>query len=212
MSEFLNVSKEGFWEEKYLRGHMPWDIGQAAPAFVKYFGSLNLESQSYRFAVLGSGHGHDAFYIAKQNHTSNVYGFDFSKSATEYCNETRQKLGLSNITFLQADFFKLVEDKKWESYFNYVIEHTSLAAIDPARRKEYEKLIFYLLKPGGKLIGLFFTRPKERGGPPFGISPEEVRELFKGNLIEIEKLHLVECLHKGVLDGDEYFGVFEKKK
>jgi hypothetical protein len=61
------------------------------------------------------------------------------------------------------------------------------------------------------LVGLFFIRSKELGGPPFGISITEVRELFNEDFVEIEELHYEECLHKGILEGDEYLGIFEKK-
>lgn len=223
------VNQKEFWEEKYLRSHMPWDIGQVAPAFVKYFNSyrgerwevsgemekknisaLTSHLSPQKFVVLGCGRGHDAFYIAKLNQNFNVHGFDFAENAVNYCNQVKEKEKLQNTNFTLADFFELTKTNKWKNYFDYVIEHTSLAAIDPNRRKEYVALVNFLLKSKGKLIGLFFIRPKELGGPPFGISISEVRELFKDNFTEIEELHYEDCLHKGILEGDEYFGVFEK--
>lgn len=223
MKKTSKVNSKEFWEERYLNKTMPWDIGQVAPAFVKYF---NKRAESWemgaekktnsfisplKFAVLGCGLGHDAFYIAKfKGYNLQVYGFDFSENAINYCNEIKEKENIKNVQFIKADFFELTKNKKWKGFFDIVIEHTSLAAIDPKRRKEYTDLIKYLLKPGGKLIGLFFIRPKELKGPPFGITPEEVRELFKDDFREIEKLRYEECLHGDKLKGDEYFGVFEK--
>ena len=217
MTNKHKVSKKEFWEERYSTGRMPWDIGQVAPAFVKYFSNQHLafsiQKNFDNVAVLGCGRGHDAFYIAGEvaQPRFQVHGFDFSDSAIRYCDELKEKNNLQNIYFHQVDFFELLNNKRWKNYFDYIIEHTSLAAIDPNQRKEYTKLIKYLLKPGGKLIGLFFVKPKELGGPPFGIEVKEARELFKDDFIEVEKLHHEECLHKGILKGDEYFGVFEKK-
>ncbi len=214
MTELSKVNKKEFWEDKYIQNHMPWDIGQAAPAFVKYFtrrDAINSVStvESRKVTVLGSGRGHDAFYLANCEHMFDIYGFDFSDAAIDFCNELKNKNNISNIGFYLKDFFQMVNDKKWESYFDYVIEHTSFCAIDPKRREEYVDLIKYLLKPGGKLVGLFFMRAKELGGPPFGSTPEEIKNIFKEGFNEIEELHQEECLHSN-LNGIEYFGVFEK--
>ena len=200
---------QDFWENKYLQGHMPWDIGQAAPAFVKYFRDESKEQRTEKVAVLGCGRGHDTFFL-RENNNFNVYGFDYSKNAINYCKKINTKKNFKNIQFYQLDFFQLLKDKKWKNYFDYVVEHTSFCAIDPKLRKNYFNLIHYLLKPSGKLVGLFFVRPRELGGPPYGTSVNEVRKLLKKDFKEIEKLHLVECLHKGKLEGDEYFGVLEK--
>ena len=56
------MNNKQFWDEKYQKGHMPWDIGQAAPSFIKYC-SLN-KNLTGTIAVLGCGRGHDAFYLA----------------------------------------------------------------------------------------------------------------------------------------------------
>lgn len=204
------ANNKEFWDERYLNKTMPWDINQVAPAFVKYFSKSKLNGS--KIAVLGSGRGHDAFFIANIKEGSpNVYGFDFSSFAVEFCNSIKIKEKLQNVSFYNVDFFELVKDKKWKNYFDYVIEHTSLCAIDPNRRTEYANLIHYLLKPQGKLIGLFFIRPKKLGGPPFGMEPIEVKELFKERFTEIKELYLEECLHGDLLQGEEYFGVFEKR-
>ncbi len=211
------VNKTDFWEERYLKNKMPWDIGEAAPAFVKYFCSRDLPRQvstawqaptGLKIAVLGCGRGHDAFYLANINNLE-VYGFDFSESAVKFCNEAKEKKNLKNIFFYNVNFFDLKKENQWKGFFDFVIEHTSLCAIDPLRRKEYADLIKYLLKPKGKLAGLFFIRPIELGGPPFGITQEEIRDLFKNNFAEVEKLHYESCPH--TFTGEEYFGVFEKK-
>ena len=200
-----SVNKKTFWEERYQTNKTPWDIGEPAPAFVKYFDKKDISNK--KIAVLGCGKGHDAFYLANLKE-SRVHGFDFSESAVNFCNETKEKNNLKNISFYKADFFDLTKDKKWNNCFDYVIEHTSLCAIDPSRRKEYVDLIKYLLKPNGKLISLFFIRPKELGGPPFGSTEEEIRELLKSGFTETEKLHYESCPH--TFTGKEFFGVFEK--
>lgn len=204
----MKSSEVGFWETRYTNGSIPWDIGQAAPAFIKYFNKQKTASSN--ICVLGCGLGHDAFFIS-EDLSCTVCCFDFSEYAINLCKRKKTQKSIINISFYTADFFELTKQKRWKNYFDYVIEHTSFCAIDPARRKEYVELVKYLLKSGGKLAGLFFIRPIECGGPPFGSSVEEIRSYFKKNFKEIGKLHYEECLHKGKLDGDEFFGVFEKK-
>lgn len=206
-------SKKDFWQERYKSGSTPWDIGKVAPAFVKYFSRGFLQKAiELKFAVLGCGRGHDAFFIAEGEVSEprfQVHGFDFAEDAIKSCNKLKQENNLSNINFHQTDFFELIKNKKWEGYFDYVIEHTSFCAIDPELRKEYIDLIKYLLKPKGKLVGLFFIRPKELGGPPFGSTVQEIRESLGNDFTEINKLHHEECPH--AFTGKEYFGVFERK-
>ena len=199
--------EKDFWQSKYKEDHTPWDIGQVAPAFVKY--NSKLRAQNSKVCVLGCGRGHDAFYFAEKGFET--YGFDFAKSAVDYCNKIKKRKKLKSVYFYQKDFFKLTKDKRWSGFFDCVIEHTSFCAINPKRREEYVGLINYLLKPGGKLIGLFFSRPKKLGGPPYGINKSKLRALLNKGFKEIEKLHPEKCLHGNTLNGEEYFGVFEKR-
>jgi SAM-dependent methyltransferase len=200
-----SVNEKTFWEERYQTDKTPWDIGEPAPAFVKYFDKKNISNK--KIAVLGCGRGHDAFYLANLK-AGEVHGFDFSESAINLCNTLKEKNSLKNISFHKTDFFNIKNKAFWKNYFDYVIEHTSLCAIDPFRRKEYTDLVKYFLKADGKLVGLFFIRPKELGGPPFGSTKEEIRELLKSNFTETEKLYQERCPH--TFTGKEFFGVFEK--
>ena len=209
------VNDSNFWEQRYKEQSIPWDIGKAAPAFIKHFqpkatNPLFSIVPKSSLAVIGCGRGHDAFFIAENNKECEVHAFDFSESAINHCNEVKKKHKFENIYFYQIDIFTLIKEKKWASYFDYVIEHTCFCAIEPERRNEYIELIKYLLKPNGKLAGLFFIRPKEIKGPPFGSTPEEIKNYFKKGFEEIEELHFEPCLHDN-LQGEEWFGIFKLK-
>ena len=195
-----------FWETRYIQKNTPWDIGQPSPAFVEYFS--NNKTNKSKIAVLGCGRGHDAFFLS-ENKNLEIYGFDFSKSAMDFCNQLKEENKINNIHFYEVDIFDLVRDKKWSEYFDCVIEHTTLCAIKPRLRSNYVSLVNYLLKPEGKLVGMFCIRPLELGGPPFGSTVDEIRELFSKDFTEIEPLRHKECPH--TFTGKEYFGVFEKK-
>ena len=50
----------------------------------------------------------------------------------------------------------------------------------PLRRFEYDRVVWQLLKPKGKLLGLFLPLDKDidEGGPPWGVSIRELHDLF----------------------------------
>jgi hypothetical protein len=58
-----------------------------------------------------------------------------------------------------------------------ILEQTIFCAIDPLRRNEYAKKMAQLLVDNGTYAGVLFNRDFD-GGPPFGGSREEYRELF----------------------------------
>lgn len=203
------VNESVFWEQRYKEGTSHWDIGEVAPAFIKYFEKNNLK-ENKKVAVLGCGRGHDAFYLANIENSNLIYGFDFSESAVSHCNQIKEEKQIKNIEFLQADIFNLTKDEKWKGYFDCILEHTCFCAIDPKRREEYVELVKYLLKPNGLIIGLFMMRPKELGGPPYGSTPELIKEYFK-DFKEAVEIHPEPCLHSNI-EGEEWFGVFHFTK
>src|SRR3989338_11192349 len=124
MSGHPKVSNKEFWEQRYISLCMSWDIGQVAPAFVKYLikDFLQKAPTGLNVAVLGCGRGHDAFYFTTYKECNfNVCGFDFSDSAIKYCNELKEKDNIQNISFYKEDFFKLSQDKRWGGYFDIVL-------------------------------------------------------------------------------------------
>jgi cyclopropane fatty-acyl-phospholipid synthase-like methyltransferase len=76
---------------------------------------------------------------------------------------------------LQRDVFDL--PKEFPAYFDYVVEHTCFYAILPEQRSDYVQVVRSILKPQGELIALFWAHQRQ-GGPPFGTTPDELRNLF----------------------------------
>ncbi|MGF1519723.1 MAG: methyltransferase domain-containing protein [Nodosilinea sp.] len=159
------------WEQRYQSGTPRWDLGQPAPAFKTLLESVDAPQAGPAIA-LGAGRGHDAIFFAQQGFT--VTAVDFAPSAIAALEAQAQAQNLS-LKLLQRDIFDLVPE--FAGQFSYVIEHTCFCAIDPALRPAYARLAADLLGPDGELLAVFFTH-KRGGGPPFGTTTAEVRQLF----------------------------------
>jgi methyl halide transferase len=161
-----------FWEGRYQEGTARWDLGQPAPPFVDLLNSSNAP-QPGQIAVLGAGRGHDALLFAE--HGFEVVGFDFAPSAITAATEAAQQRGLT-AQFLQRDIFGL--GSEFQNGFDYVLEHTCFCAITLEQRADYVQLVRSILRPNGELIALFWAHERS-GGPPFGVTVAELRQLFQ---------------------------------
>tara|TARA_B100001750_G_C15488142_1_gene589539 strand:+ start:642 stop:1250 length:609 start_codon:yes stop_codon:yes gene_type:complete len=168
-----------FWEDIYLENDTGWDLKGVTP----FFDSISNELIQGKVCILGCGRGYDAIMFAEKGF--DVTAVDFAPTPISELNKLAIQKSVI-ITTVQDDIFSLVE--KFPDTFDYVIEQTCFCAIDPNRRKEYETLVRTILKPGGKLVGLWFPLDKsqEEGGPPFGTTIYEVKSIFNSGW-KIEK-------------------------
>ena len=148
-----------------------WDIGGPTPVFER----LATEIPKGRICVIGCGRGYDAVTFAKAGFE--VTAIDFAKTAVLASRENARKEEVE-MTVLREDFFDLPDEL--HDQFDYVLEYTCFCAISPKRRFEYDRVIWQLLKPEGKLLGLFFPLDKnvDEGGPPWGVNISELHALF----------------------------------
>lgn len=168
-----------FWEDIYLENDTGWDLKGVTP----FFDSISNDLIQGKVCILGCGRGYDAIMFAEKGF--DVTAVDFAPTPISELNKLAIQKSVI-ITTVQDDIFSLVE--KFPDTFDYVIEQTCFCAIDPNRRKEYETLVRTILKPGGKLVGLWFPLDKsqEEGGPPFGTTIYEVKSIFNSGW-KIEK-------------------------
>lgn len=189
------------WEQRYQDGTTRWDLGQPAPAFVTLLDSADAPEPGSAI-VLGAGRGHDALLFAERGF--DVVGVDFAPSAILAATKAaRDRNLLTQAQFIQRDIFTLEDDLAHQ--FDYVVEHTCFCAIAPALRPEYVQLVKTLLKPTGEFLGLFFTHDRP-GGPPYGSTAAEIRELFSPEF-EIKSLVPVENSVPS-RQGEEHLGRF----
>lgn len=170
LKPFNEANKDGFWSNIYQTETPGWELGGPTAVLKDILPQLKLSKA--KVLVLGCGSGHDAAFFADAGHV--VTGVDFSSEAIKRATELYGKK--ENLSFLQADVFKLPE--AWTGKFDLVFEHTCYCAVTPERRNELVKVWRRVLAPQGHLLGVFFVMEK-REGPPFGGSEWEVRERLK---------------------------------
>jgi SAM-dependent methyltransferase len=176
------------WEDAYQRRETPWEKGKPHPALVDFLtenGPLAGE-----IFVPGCGSGHDARALTtRENH---VVGVDLAPFAIAKAKARRKIAGEE---YLLADLFAL--PRELDGRFDWVFEHTCLCAIDPARRDEYVITIVRLLKPGGRLLAIFFINPDhDEEGPPYRVSTAELQNYF-GAYFSVEREWVPERTHPG---------------
>jgi len=165
------VNTAEFWEACYETEMDNWDLGGPTPVFER----IASEIPKGRICVIGCGRGYDAVTFAKAGFE--VTAIDFAQTAVLASRENARKQEVE-MTVLREDFFDLPDELHGQ--FDYVLEYTCFCAISPERRFEYDRVIWQLLKPEGKLLGLFFPLDKnvDEGGPPWGVNISELHALF----------------------------------
>jgi len=176
------------WENAYQRRETPWEKGKPHPGLVDFLAEHGpLPGEIF---VPGCGSGHDVRALAtSQNH---VLGVDLAPFAIR---KARSRPPIGDEEYLLADLFTLPAEMKGR--FDWVFEHTCFCAIDPARRAEYVATVVRLLKPGGKMLAIFFINPDhDEDGPPFRVSTAELAEYF-GEHFSVEREWVPARTHPG---------------
>ena len=171
MKKNNDINKSSFWENKYEKGEIGWDLGSETPVF----SAISETLKPGNVCILGCGNGYDAISFSKKGF--NVTAVDFAETPIKNINNISNNLSLT-INTIQEDIFDLTP--KYNNSFDYILEQTCFCAIDPKNRAQYRNLAYDLLKVGGKLIGLWMPLDKDikEGGPPFGVEEDEVKNLF----------------------------------
>jgi SAM-dependent methyltransferase len=191
----------GAWDDRWVRGDTPWDMAQPAPPLVQAV-ERGLVAGRARVLVPGCGAGHDARFLAARGF--DVTAVDISAAALARARAMAEAEG-ARVAFVEADLFALPPEL---GTFDVVWEHTCFCAIDPSRRDDYVRAVADALRPGGRLLGLFFDiRPET--GPPFGTSAEEIRHRFGARFDAIAVSPAADS-HPSRL-GRELFAVMERR-
>lgn len=168
------------WNDRYLDGQTPWDIGRPNPVVMRGAAAL---APASRVVVPGCGRGWEVEALAAAGHR--VCALDIAPAALDALGARLIARGLADRVDRQvADI--LDPPAELHGAFDGWAEHTCFCALDPVHLPAYVESAARLLRPGGQLFGAFlhFDGP---GGPPFGTDPATVRALFAPRF-EIEHL------------------------
>ncbi len=166
----VTPSNPEFWQERYDAGEAHWDKGSAAPPLLEF---VEREKVAGRVLVPGCGSGHDVRALASQG--AEVVGMDFAPGAISAANANTNP---PRTHYVMADFLNL--EPQFLGKFDWVFEHTCFCAIDPMRRPDYVRSCVQALRPGGKILGVFYINPDQDdpNHPPFRVSIPELDEWF----------------------------------
>lgn len=167
------VSQAEFWQQRYEKDSIGWDMGEVSPPLKAYIDQLPASAKDQAILVPGAGNAYEVGYLHEQGFT-NVILVDFALSPIEAFAKRYPDFPAEHL--ICADFFNLSPE---QYQFDLVFEQTFFCAINPSRRDEYVQQMSALLKPDGKLIGLLFDKDFGRDEPPFGGTKEEYQQRFE---------------------------------
>jgi SAM-dependent methyltransferase len=176
------------WEQRYRTGDTPWEKGAPAPPLLEWMarrGPLRGD-----ILVPGCGSGHDVRAIAAASQAAQVVGMDIAPSALD---QARRFSIAGQETYQLANLFDL--PAVLIGRFDWVFEHTCFCTIDPQQRPDYVRAIVRALLAKGFLLAIFFLNPwdpgeaPEEGGPPFGVTREDLDQLFAAHFDLVEELY-----------------------
>lgn len=170
-----NVSEAKFWQQRYEKDSIGWDMGVVSPPLKAYIDQMPDSVKDQAILVPGAGNAYEVGYLHEQGFT-NVTLVDFAPAPIEAFAKRYPDFPTEHL--LCADFFTLSPE---QCQFDLVIEQTFFCAINPARRDEYVEQMAALLKPNGKLIGLLFDKEFGRDEPPFGGTKQEYQQRFESH-------------------------------
>jgi thiopurine S-methyltransferase len=164
--ESNDSNRPEFWDVRYASGETPWDF-HGVPAALKAFLKT---SQPGNVLIPGCGAAYEVRAFHKADWT--VTAIDFSPVAVE---RARTELGTLSGCVVEDDFFTHDCGGK---HFDVIYERTFLCALPPTLWPAYINRMAELLRPSGKLVGIFLYG-EENDPPPYPLSSEEARDLFK---------------------------------
>lgn len=159
------------WDELYRRGETFWDKGAPSPPLRQY---LERNPQTGRALVPGAGRGHEVALAVE--HGLDATGLDIAPTAVA---EARALYPHLADRFTVGNLFDPPAEMR--GAFDLVLEHTCMSALHPSMRQDYRRGIDLVLKPGGKLIGVWYINPdRDPGeeGPPYPFSVPDLTNLF----------------------------------
>ncbi len=187
---------EEFWSNRYKEESTGWDLGVISPPIKAYFNQV--EDKDLKILIPGCGNGHEAEYLHSLGF-ENIHVLDFAREPLDALLGRVEGFPRENTHC--DDFFK------HDGEYDLIVEQTLFCAIDPKLRVDYAENASRLLKPSGKLIGLFFEFELD-GGPPYGGERKEYLNYFTPHFSSVQFEDCYNSIQPRA--GRELFGILRK--
>lgn len=161
-----NNLDQNFWNSRWEKGEIGWDIGSASTAISEYF--LHVENKDLKILIPGCGNAHEAELLLEEGF-KNLTLLDIAPKA---CELISKRFSHHEVEVICEDFFE------HQGKYDVIVEQTFFCALDVNLRAKYVEKMHSLLNEGGKIVGLLFNKDFGNPFPPFGGNEEEYRKLF----------------------------------
>ena len=194
--------EQDYWTKRYQEESTGWDIGYPSTPIKEYIDQL--EDKSISILIPGAGNAYEAEYLWKQGF-KNVFVMDISEFPLKQFRERNQDFPKSQL--LLEDFFQ------HKAEYDLIFEQTFFCSFVPTNenRNRYVKQMASLLKPKGKLVGIWFNIPLtgDMEKRPFGGN----KDLYLSYLEQsLETITFKKCYNSiPPRMGNELFGIFRNK-
>ena len=187
--------KPDFWLERWQRSEIGFHQRDINTSLQAYWPRLGLPDASTVFVPL-CGKSRDMLWLRAQGHA--VLGIEFIDLAvrdffaengltpTVSMTPPFERWEADGFTLLRGDFFDLTAAALQRVAGVY--DRASLIALPPAMRKRYVAKLAEVLPRGAQTLLVTLSYPQgEMQGPPFAVTEEEVRKLYRGEF-QVEHL------------------------
>ena len=191
-----------FWSQRYRDERTGWDLGHPSKPLIAYFDQLT--HKSIDILIPGAGNSYEAEYLFNSGFP-NIYVLDIADHPLKSFANRNPKFPKNQL--ICDDFFK------HEGQYDLIVEQTFFCSFppEPSTRHLYANKMNELLKPNGKLIGLWFDIPLtgDMIKRPFGGDKVEYLKYFSP-LFEIMVFERCYNSEPSRINS-ELFGLFKKK-
>ena len=192
-----------FWSQRYAQHKTGWDIGYPSTPIKTYFDQVN--NKELKILIPGAGNAYEAEYLFQLGFRK-VFVLDISTAPLQAFRKRVPNFPMNQL--IHANFFKHT------GQYDLIVEQTFFCSFPPTpeNRSLYAKKMYELLKPKGKLVGLWFTMPLtgDMVKRPFGGNKDEYLNYLKPYF---EPITFEACYNSiPPRSGNELFGIFEKKR
>ncbi len=198
----MKNKNETYWSQRYLQERTGWDIGYPSTPLKGYIDQL--EDKTRVILIPGAGNAYEAEYLWGKGF-KNIYVMDISEIPLLKFKNRNPDFPEAQLLF--TDFFK------YSGQFDLILEQTFFCSFVPTtqNRSAYARQMANLLKPKGKLVGVWFDIPltSDMEKRPFGGTKELYLNYLEPHLVPVT---FERCYNSiAPRQGNELFGIFTKK-